>query len=136
MRNLLNRMLALGGIVVSGIHVAGAADQPVSYYRDVRPILQAQCLGCHQPSKANGGYVMSDFKKLLAGGDSKELAIVPKQPAKSHLARLITPQNGEAEMPKGKPPLGELEIGLIKSWIAQGALDDTPADAVKHYDAD
>jgi len=46
------------------------ADGPVSYYRQVRPILQAQCQGCHQPAKAKGGYVMTDFKKLLAWGES------------------------------------------------------------------
>ncbi len=112
-----------------------ASGSKVSYYREVRPILQAQCLGCHQPSKAKGGYVMSEFKKLLAGGDSKEAAIVPKQPSKSALARLITPQDGEAEMPKGKPALAGFEIERIKTWITEGALDDTPADAVKHYDA-
>ncbi|MEY2410977.1 MAG: hypothetical protein QOF48_3647 [Verrucomicrobiota bacterium] len=113
-----------------------SSDASVSFYREVRPILQAQCLGCHQPSKAKGGYVMSDFKKLLAGGDSKEAAIVPRQPAKSHLATLITPQNGEAEMPKGKPALPDYEIERIKAWITQGAIDDTPPDAVKHYDAE
>ena len=63
---------ALAGSVWTATAIAAAVqpatDGKVSYYRDVRPILQAQCLGCHQPSKAKGGYVMSDFKKLLAGG--------------------------------------------------------------------
>ena len=27
------------------------ADAPVSYYKQVRPIFQAQCQGCHQPAK-------------------------------------------------------------------------------------
>ena len=110
------------------------SDIKVSYYREVRPILQAQCLGCHQPSKAKGGFVMSEFKKLLAGGDSKEAAIVPEQPARSALIRLITPRDGETEMPKGRPSLADFEIERIRIWIAQGAADDTPADAVKHYD--
>ena len=29
-------------------------------------------------------------------------------------------------MPKGKPPLAAAEIELIRRWIAQGAVDDTP----------
>ena len=33
----------------------------VSYYKQIRPILQAHCQGCHQPAKAKGGYVMTDF---------------------------------------------------------------------------
>jgi mono/diheme cytochrome c family protein len=27
-------------------------NKPVSYFKDVRPIFQAQCQGCHQPAKA------------------------------------------------------------------------------------
>ena len=47
-------------------------NAPVSYFKKVRPIFQAQCQGCHQPAKAKGGYVMTDFAKLLRGGDDAE----------------------------------------------------------------
>ena len=43
----------------------------MSYYKQIRPIFQAQCQGCHQPAKAGGGFVMTDFKRLLAGGDEQ-----------------------------------------------------------------
>ena len=109
-------------------------DTKVSYYRDIRPIFQANCQGCHQPAKSKGGYVMTDFKKLLAGGDSEGVAVTLGQPGKSSIIKMVTPQDGEAEMPKGKPPLLQKEIALITSWIEQGATDDTPADAKKHYD--
>ncbi|HEU0038439.1 MAG TPA: hypothetical protein VFR76_04125, partial [Verrucomicrobiae bacterium] len=36
--------------------------EAVSYYRQDRPILQDNCQGCHQPAKAKGGFVMTDFK--------------------------------------------------------------------------
>src|SRR5678815_3800754 len=82
---------------------AGAkAANKVSFYREVRPILQANCQGCHQPAKNKGGYVMTDFKKLLAGGDSEGAAVVAKHPDKSSLLKMITPQDGEVRMPKGK----------------------------------
>ncbi len=126
-------------LVVLAVLPSGAAETlpgKVSFYHEVRPIFQAQCLGCHQPSKAKGGYVMSDFKSLLAGGESKEAAIMPKQPGQSGLVKMITPQDGEADMPKGKPALLPHELERITKWIAQGAVDDTPADAVKHYDAE
>ena len=32
-------------------------------------------------------------------------------------------------MPKGKDPLTDMQIKLITDWIAQGAVDDTPASA-------
>jgi WD40 repeat protein/mono/diheme cytochrome c family protein len=115
------------------------AAQPlarISYYRDIRPILQANCQGCHQPAKAKGGYVMTNFKGLLAGGETEGAAVVPEHTDQSSILKMVTPQNGEARMPKGKSPLAESEVALITSWIQQGAQDDTPQDAKRHYDAD
>ena len=36
---------------------------PVSFTKQIRPILQANCLGCHQPAKARGDYVMTDVRE-------------------------------------------------------------------------
>src|SRR5258706_9851144 len=58
------------------------AAPKVSYYREIRPILQANCQGCHQPAKSKGGYVMTEFKRLVAGGDTAGKAVVPAQPDK------------------------------------------------------
>lgn len=100
--------------------------QPVSFYEQIRPIFQAQCHGCHQPARDNGKYVMTDFAKLVAGGESESAAIVPEKPEESYLVDLITPADGQAEMPKGKKPLSEVEVSLIRRWVAEGAKDDTP----------
>ena len=32
-------------------------------------------------------------------------------------------------MPRGKPPLSDREVTIVKKWIEQGAKDDTPASA-------
>src|SRR5438128_8596213 len=101
----------------------GAETKPaalISYYRQVRPILQANCQGCHQPAKSKGGYVMTEFKRLLAGGDNEGAAIAPGLPDKSAILKMITPQDGEVRMPKGKTPLMETDVALIRSWIQQG----------------
>ena len=47
-----------------------AAAEKVSYFKDVRPIFQQNCQGCHQPAKAQGGYVMTDHPSMLKVGDS------------------------------------------------------------------
>src|SRR5216110_2417499 len=70
---------------------AAKPARKVSYYREIRPLLQANCQGCHQPAKNKGGYVMTDFKRLLAGGDSEGAAIVPGTPEKSAILKMITP---------------------------------------------
>ena len=102
------------------------ADAPVSYYKQIRPIFQTHCQGCHQPAKRGGEYVMTAFEQMLKGGESSEAAIVPGQPDKSHLLGQIKPKDGQAAMPKGAKPLAEVEISLVSNWIAQGAKDDSP----------
>jgi WD40 repeat protein len=110
----------------------GAGD--VSYYKQIRPIFQSHCQGCHQPAKRGGEYVMTVFEQLLKGGEGGEPAIVPGQPDKSNLLTQIKPVNNEAAMPKGGKPLSEVEIGLISTWIAQGAKDDSPPSTKTRYD--
>ena len=51
-------------------------------------------------------------------------AIVPGQPEKSAILKMVTPQDGDVRMPKGKTPLLETEVVIITSWIQQGAEDD------------
>ena len=109
-------------------------NAPVSYWKQIRPIFQAQCQGCHQPAKSKGGYVMTDFSRLIAGGESGEKAIVPGKPEASLLIGSITPKDGEADMPKDKAPLNPDHVALIRTWVEQGASDDTPKNAVQRYD--
>jgi len=103
------------------------APAKVSFDKQIRPILQANCQGCHQPAKAKGGFVMTGFEKLLAGGESGDPAIVPKHPETSRLLEEVTPVDGKANMPPdGRKPLSEAEIDLLKRWIAEGAVNDSP----------
>jgi WD40 repeat protein len=126
--------LALGAVLSMSVF---GAEKPVSYYGNIRPILQANCQGCHQPAKDKGDYVMTDFASMLAGGESEKKAIVPGDLAKSHLVELITANaKGEVEMPKGKTLLSSSEVAMIKKWIAAGAIDDTPANARASFDVD
>lgn len=133
---------ALAAAFVSGpfqsVHAADSPDggATVSYYRDVRPILQAACHGCHQPGKPEGAYVMTSFDQLMAGGESETAAVVPGKPDESYLLDLIIPDGGEAEMPKGREPLKQGQIDLIRHWIEAGAKDDTPESEKVTFDRD
>ncbi|MFP6877839.1 MAG: DUF1549 domain-containing protein [Roseibacillus sp.] len=128
--------LALAATILSGSALVAeeAADRPVSYWNDIRPLLQASCQGCHQPAKAKGDYILTDVPRLIAGGESGEPAVIAKDPAMSFLLEQITPKNGKAEMPLKDAPLHETEIALIRRWILEGALDDTPENAHQKYD--
>ncbi len=137
----------MGGLTAVFLGMAAVAGEPpresrtaakkVSFDKQIRPILQARCLGCHQPAKAGGAYVMTSFAGLLKGGESKDAAIVPGHADESHLVEVVTPQkDGKAEMPRDAAPLTAAEVALLSQWIAQGAVDDSPKSAIARYDMD
>ena len=114
-------------------------NAPVSFFKHIRPIFQANCTGCHQPAKAKGAYLMTDFARMLEGGDdakeANKKAIVPGQPDASYLIEQITPKDGKAEMPPKKAPLADRDLARIRKWIAEGAKNDTPENARQKIDA-
>ncbi|MGE3776645.1 MAG: c-type cytochrome domain-containing protein, partial [Pirellulaceae bacterium] len=142
-------------LITLGVHLVGlsrpvwqvsarAEDAPpatqatpgVSYFRDVLPIFQAQCHGCHQPAKREGQYVMTDVASLRRGGESGEPAVVPGNPAASALWNQIRADQGTPAMPKGRPPLAAPYLKQIEAWIAAGAVDDSPPATRSRFDAD
>ncbi|MDZ4290149.1 MAG: c-type cytochrome domain-containing protein, partial [Prosthecobacter sp.] len=132
----LTSLLLLSGIAAAAPKKEEVIDpsKPVSFYKHIRPILQANCAGCHQPAKAKGDYVMTEFAKLLAGGEEGH-AIVPGKPEESNLLKMASPdEKGKVEMPPKGDPLHETQVALIRKWVAEGAKDDTPASAKAQYD--
>jgi WD40 repeat protein len=113
---------------------AFALENPVSFAKEIQPILKAKCQGCHQPAKAQGGYVLTDFSKLLLAGESGTIAVVPGKPEASELIRQITAVDGKAAMPKNAAPLSTADVDLVRRWIAEGAVNDSKETGTK-YDA-
>jgi mono/diheme cytochrome c family protein len=97
-----------------------AAEDGASYFRDVRPILQRSCQGCHQPSVKQGGLDLTSYAPLAKGGSRG--AAIPL------LVDYVTGKR-EPRMPLGAPPLPGDQIELIRKWVASGGKDDTPAEA-------
>ena len=135
-QRFLHGIMAVLLLGVASVNAEEVKPKKVSFYSDIRPIFQGQCHGCHQPAKAKGEYVMTTFKQLQKGGESEEKALVPGKPDESHLITLITPIDGEAEMPQKGDPLPAEQIAMITRWVAEGATDDTPASAKQRYDKD
>lgn len=42
--------------------------KPVSFMRDVAPILVRNCIACHNPKKSESKYLMMTFAQLAKGG--------------------------------------------------------------------
>ncbi len=105
---------------------------PVSFYKDLKPILQRRCQGCHQPAKQGGKLDLTTFEAVQAGG-RKGAEVVAGKPEESLLVLVLTGDE-KPQMPKGEPPLAPEEIDLFRRWIAEGAKDDTPATAKVAFD--
>ena len=115
------RLLPLLLLAPSLLLAQAAADS--SYFRDVRPLLQRQCQGCHQPSIKSGNLDLTTYDALKKGGK--------RGPAITTLVPYITGEN-KPQMPLGQLPLAAAEIDLFKNWIAAGAKDDSPAESTAH----
>src|SRR4051812_12664740 len=137
------RAMSLVALTLAAHPAAGAGpdapkkqDAPVSYYREVRPIFQQHCQGCHQPAKPQGGYVMTSHADLLKKTDRDLPGIVPGSVEKSSTIEVLLPgKEGKVRMPKGKDPLPRRDIEVVRKWVAQGAKDDTPPNAQDTVDA-
>ncbi len=106
------------------------AQQPsaeVSYFREIRPVIQRSCQGCHQPAMKYGGLDLTRFESFAAGG-SKGPAFKPGAPQESVVLAYLKGER-KPQMPFGSPPLPDDQIELFRRWIAGGAKDDTPPEA-------
>lgn len=107
---------------------AAVAAKPVSFRRDIAPILESHCLSCHGPKTAEGGYRVDTYEQLFKPGDSDLMPISTDADAKSELLRRLTCDESE-RMPAETDPLSREKIALIKTWIESGAKFDGESES-------
>jgi hypothetical protein len=110
--------------LVGGFSRTGICAEPVSYHREVLPILRANCVSCHKPGKTKGELDLTTHAALLKGGKHGE-TVVPGKPEGSAIVESIT--GAEPEMPKEGEPLTAGEVSILTRWIAEGAKVDAAA---------
>jgi len=98
----------------------------VTYADDVAPILQKHCIECHAPGKPGTeatGLRVDSYASIMKGSDYGPV-IEPGLARTSSLYILISGKdNLTVNMPHGKAPLSDEEIGTIRAWIDNGALE-------------
>jgi WD40 repeat protein len=109
------------------------AVKPISFYRQVRPILQRHCSGCHQPAKQGGNLQLISYDLLKKGGETGP-SFVAGNPDESNIFKQISGE--KPEMPLNSDPLAPKQVAIIRDWIVQGATDDTPAAAKDEISAE
>jgi hypothetical protein len=132
-----------GGVEPTGSLSAASSARPVSFRRDVAPVLAVSCttVSCHgggsrPPVLPTSG----DFREMrgalvgVASEDRPGFAYVqPGDPDASYVVQKLEGQliDGQctehdcgARMPLDNPPLAPEDLAAVRSWIAQGALDN------------
>src|ERR1041385_8398690 len=103
------------------------AEDKVDFAKQIRPILQQNCVKCHGPEKQKGKLRL-DSKDAAMKGGKDGVVIVAGDPDKSEVYRRITLPKGDDDlMPNEGDPLTKAQTDLVRAWIAQGAQwPDTP----------
>lgn len=99
----------------------------VDFEKDVYPIFTEKCISCHGPKKQKGRYRIDTKEGAFKQGDGGSF-IVPGNSEKSPLIHIVAGLIEDGLMPppsekKGESePLSKEEIGILRSWIDQGAV--------------
>lgn len=119
---------AITGIMGLACHSLFAAE-PVSFRREIAPILMEHCVACHNAKKAEGGYRVDAFAEMLQPGDSGEVPVGRAEGETSELLRRLTSSDEFERMPAESEPLAEEQIAKITDWLAAGAHFDGDDEA-------
>jgi mono/diheme cytochrome c family protein len=96
----------------------------VDFLRDVRPIFEDHCYGCHGQTKQKSGFRLDIKSRALRGGDNYGPLIDPTNPGKSPLLDWVSNPNPDERMPpsdSGYQALSPDQIEKLKQWIQSGA---------------
>ena len=128
------RFLIVGAALAAGLLVnnADAAKKgplpiaeikranPVDFQGEIPPFLRANCLACHNRTKAKADLILETPQTILDAD-----AVVPGKPMDSILfqlsAHMDDPPMPPPENKASAKALSPQELGLLKLWIAQGA---------------
>ena len=113
-------MTRLSCTILLTITAAAHAAQPVSFNRDVRPILSDNCFYCHGNDPTHR---KAKLRLDVREGALKNEAFVPGKPDESDLIKRILTSDADDLMP---PPdshkkLTPQQKEVLRQWIAQGA---------------
>lgn len=123
------RLLSAALPIVLCAGLAGCAgEEAISFSQNVKPILDQNCLACHQPGGEgfeSSGFSMVSYDKLMKGTKFGPMIIA----GDSEGSNLVVLMEGRADpsisMPHGSmKPVRKADTQLIRTWIDQGAKNN------------
>jgi hypothetical protein len=100
-----------------------AAVEPVSFNRDVRPIMSDTCFHCHGfDAKTREAGLRLDLREAaLAKTEGGVVPIVPGDPAASAIIARIFDADDPMPPESAHKPLTDAQKEILKRWVAEGA---------------
>jgi len=116
-------VLATVWVIWPSIHssFSRGSHRAVDFSRDIRPILNQNCVACHGGVRQKNGVSFIFRQDALGKGKSGRQTIVPGHPESSELISRLTSKDPDLRMPYHAPPLPPEQISLLRRWIAEGA---------------
>ena len=84
----------------------------MSYANDIAPILEFNCVSCHNETQSNDGVIFTDYNGVLTEAKN------------GNLVNVIEHNPGYPQMPLGLPQLPACTINKIVAWVNRGAPDN------------
>ena len=115
------RLTLLFGIALATCtQIVAAEPAAPDYVRDVAPIFQAYCNGCHNEADREGKLSLERFDHVLAGGKGG-VVVVAGKPELSRLLLVLDGREKPVMPPEGNEAPKPTEVALLKRWIESGA---------------
>jgi len=123
-RSLRIRRLALAAPLLTATLVVAAADgaRPVTFSKDVAPILQAKCQECHQPDSIAPMSLIT-YQQARPWARSIKERVATRQMPPWHIDKTVGVQKFKNDM-----SLTDEQIATIVAWVDQGAPQGDPKD--------
>lgn len=110
-------------VSASGPATPDAASQQF-YASQVTPVLQKNCLSCHDAAKTKGGLRLDSYTGIFKGGEDGPV-IAKGDPANSMLIQAVQ-RTGDLMMPP-KSVLDPADVNTLIAWVRAGAAGMDPA---------
>lgn len=117
--------LAMCLMVAAGC--SGNSAPPVTYYADIKPILDTKCVGCHQPD-AIAPFSLLSFEDAQSHAEEIRFAVSTREMPPWLAGRGCNEYQGDRS-------LADDQIRRIVDWVQQGAHPGDPTQAVTPVNA-
>jgi hypothetical protein len=97
-----------------------AANRPVDFVKDIKPLIESSCIKCHAKGKDSGGFSLETRETFLKGGDTGP-AVELGHGMKSLIVELVAGTDPDNVMPQRGKRWTPEQVGLLRAWIDQGA---------------